>query len=196
MIDLEIYTGKIAESGRLIFARAIEEAHARGHNQVAPEHLLKAIVELERPLFDEAIESIKYDPLIVVQALESRLAQLRYDGVGMQVSYGMREALSNALKQAHERGRRLIESKDLLGALYFRPIIAGPWNEASSASSSNSPAAALPRLKNVRPSRFRRDLPSSTGDVIEKRSVTDCNQPSVFCHQPSRSFALEPQPFV
>ena len=48
MIDLEIYTDKIAESGRRLIRKAYEEAKGRDHNQLAPEHLFISIAEIER----------------------------------------------------------------------------------------------------------------------------------------------------
>src|SRR6185369_6028288 len=48
-VDFEIYTDKIAESGRAVIRRAYEEARRREHNQLAPEHLFLSIAAVETP---------------------------------------------------------------------------------------------------------------------------------------------------
>src|SRR5258706_6868553 len=116
MIDLEIYTDKIAESGRRLIRKAHEEARARDHNQLAPEHLFISIAEVERPFFNEVMQSLNLDPQVVIQALETKLDQRDYLGRGMKISEPMRTLLSNALKHSREQGRRLIEATDLFYA--------------------------------------------------------------------------------
>jgi ATP-dependent Clp protease ATP-binding subunit ClpC len=121
MFDLETYTDKFAESGRKLIRRAYEEARSRDHNQVAPEHVMIAIAEVERPFFNEVMQSLNLDPQVVLQALETKLGQRDYLGRGMKMSESLRTLLSNALKHAHERGRRNIESTDLFVALFKDP---------------------------------------------------------------------------
>ena len=116
LIDLEIYTDKIADSGRRLIRKAYEEAKSREHDQLVPEHVLLAFVEEERPFFKELMQSLNIDPQVVIQALETRLDQHHYPGRGMKVS--LRAPLQNALKHAREQGRRLIESNDLLYGLF------------------------------------------------------------------------------
>jgi ATP-dependent Clp protease ATP-binding subunit ClpA len=118
MLDLEIFTDKIAESGRRLIRRAYEEARARDHNQLAPEHVLLSIAEIERPIFNEVMQSLNLDPQVVLQALETKLGQRDYLGRGIKMGDSLRTLLSNALKYAHERGRRLIESSDLFVAVF------------------------------------------------------------------------------
>ncbi|MEK6321337.1 MAG: ATP-dependent Clp protease ATP-binding subunit [Acidobacteriota bacterium] len=118
MIDLEIYTDKIAESGRRLIRKAYEEARGRDHNQLAPEHLFLSICEVERPFFNEVMQSLNLDPQVVIQALETKLDQRDYLGRGMKISEPLRTLLSNALKHSREQGRRLIESTDLFYALF------------------------------------------------------------------------------
>ena len=118
MIDLEIYTDKIAESGRRLIRKAYEEARGRDHNQLAPEHLFVSIAEVERPFFNEVMQSLNLDPQVVIQALETKLDQRDYLGRGMKLSEPLRTLLSNALKHSREQGRRLIESTDLFYALF------------------------------------------------------------------------------
>jgi ATP-dependent Clp protease ATP-binding subunit ClpC len=118
MIDLEIYTDKIAASGQRLVRKAYEEARARDHNQLAPEHLFISVAEVERPFFNEVMQSLNLDPQVVIQALETKLDQRDYLGRGMKISEPMRTLLSNALKHSREQGRRLIEATDLFYALF------------------------------------------------------------------------------
>ena len=118
MFDLEIYTDKFADSGRRLIRKAYEEARGRDHNQVAPEHVLISIAELERPFFNEVMQSLNLDPQVVLQALETKLGQREYLGRGMKMSESLRTLLSNALKHSHERGRRSMESTDLFVAVF------------------------------------------------------------------------------
>lgn len=117
-IDVEIYTDKIAESGRAVIRRAYEEARGRDHNQLAPEHLFLSIAAVERPSFDEVIESLNLDPLVVIHELQTKLGQRDYLGHAMKISEPLRTLLFNALKHSREQGRRLIESTDLFYALF------------------------------------------------------------------------------
>src|SRR5262244_3671429 len=118
MLDLETYADKCAESGRRLIRRAYEEARARDHSQLAPDHVFIAIAEVERPFFNEVMQSLNLDPQVVLQALETKLTQREYLGRGVKMSESLRTLLSNALKHAHEHGRRLIESHDLFVALF------------------------------------------------------------------------------
>ena len=63
MIDLEIYTDKIADSGRKLIRKAYDEAKTRDHNQLAPEHVFISIAEIERQFFNEVMQSLNLDPL-------------------------------------------------------------------------------------------------------------------------------------
>jgi ATP-dependent Clp protease ATP-binding subunit ClpA len=118
MFDLEIYTDKFSDSGRRLVRRAYEEARTRDHNQVAPEHVLVAIAEVERAFFNEVMQSLNVDPQVVLQALETKLGQRDYLGRGMKMSEPLRTLLANALKNSHERGRRNMEATDLFVALF------------------------------------------------------------------------------
>ena len=118
MFDLEIYTDKLADSGRRVIRKAYVEATSRDHNQVAPEHLLISIAEVERPIFNEVMQSLNLEPQVVLQGLETKLGQGEYLGLGMKLSESCRTLLSNALKHAHERGRRNMASTDLFVALF------------------------------------------------------------------------------
>jgi ATP-dependent Clp protease ATP-binding subunit ClpC len=119
MIDLEIYTDKIAESGRRLIRKAYDEAKLRDHNQIAPEHLFISIAEVERPFFNEVMQSLNLDPQVVMQALETKLSQRDYLGRGMKISDSLRTLLSNALRHTKDRGRTKIEATDLFVGLFL-----------------------------------------------------------------------------
>src|SRR5512136_2746167 len=121
MFDLETYSDKFSESGRKLIRRAYEEARTREHNQVAPEHVLVAMAEAERPFFNEVMQSLNLDPQVVIHAIENKLSQRDYLGRGMKMSDSLRTLLSNSLKNAHEKGRKSIESMDLFVALFKDP---------------------------------------------------------------------------
>ena len=118
MADLEIYTDKIADSARKLIRRAYDEARTRDHNQLAPEHVLLAIAAVEGELFDEVMQSLKLDPQIVRQSLETGFSERDYPGPGMAISIATRALLQNALRLAHEGNRRKIESRDLFVAFF------------------------------------------------------------------------------
>jgi ATP-dependent Clp protease ATP-binding subunit ClpC len=118
MLDLEIFTDKIAESAKRLIRKSYDEAKSRDHNQIAAEHVLVSIADTERPFFNEVMQSLNLDPQVVLQALETKLGQREYFGRGIKMSESFRTLLSNALKHSHERGRRLIESTDLFVAIF------------------------------------------------------------------------------
>ena len=121
MFDLETYTDKFSESGRRLMRRAYEEARSRDHNQVTPEHVLLSITDIERPFFNEIMQSINLDPQTVIKDLDTRLSHRDYLGRGIKMSESLRALLSNALRNAYERGRKSIESTDLFVALFKDP---------------------------------------------------------------------------
>src|SRR5437763_14717404 len=86
MIDLEIYTDKIADSGRKLIRKAYDEARSRDHNQLAPEHVLLSIAEVERQFFNEVMQSLNLDPQVLLQPLETKSGHRDYLGRGTKIS--------------------------------------------------------------------------------------------------------------
>jgi len=119
MLDLEIFTDKMAESSRRLIRKSYDEAKSRNHNQIAPEHLLVSFAKTERSFFNEVIQSLNLDSQIVLEALEKQLSQYGDVSRGIKMSESFRMLLSNALKQAHENNRRIIESIDLFAAIFI-----------------------------------------------------------------------------
>ena len=71
MLDLEIYTDKIAESGRRLIRKAFDEAQNRNHNQMAPEHIFVSIAVIEERVFNEVMQSLKVDSKEILEAIEN-----------------------------------------------------------------------------------------------------------------------------
>jgi ATP-dependent Clp protease ATP-binding subunit ClpA len=119
MADLEIFTDKIAESGRVLIRKSYDEAKRRTHNQILPEHILVAIAETESPFFNQVMQSLNLDPQVVLQALETRLKQYKDIGRNIKMSEPFRTLLSDALQSAHRQNRRFIESTDMFRAIFM-----------------------------------------------------------------------------
>jgi ATP-dependent Clp protease ATP-binding subunit ClpA len=118
MLDFEIFTDKIGGSGKRVILKAYEEARAQQQNQIASEHLLLAISAASPTLFQSVMRSLNLDPQVVTQAIRNKVQQADYPGRGIRMSDSFRTTLIQALKCAHERGRRLIESPDIFIALF------------------------------------------------------------------------------
>jgi len=108
VIDFEIYTDKIAQSGREVIRKAYEEARHRDHNQLISEHVLLSIAEVERTLFNEVMQSLNLDPEVVIQELTAKLDKFDYPGRGMKISEPLRTLFMNSLIHSREQRRRLI----------------------------------------------------------------------------------------
>ncbi|MCX7751323.1 MAG: ATP-dependent Clp protease ATP-binding subunit [Blastocatellia bacterium] len=99
--------------------RAIEESRHRDHNIVAPEHLLAALIEVERSLFNEVMQSLNIDPQAVIRALNEQLSVARqFTGRGVRLDPSCRTILKLALDRARSMGRNEIDSSDLFVALF------------------------------------------------------------------------------
>jgi ATP-dependent Clp protease ATP-binding subunit ClpA len=118
MMDLQIFTDKIAESGRRLIRKSYDEAISRHHNQMTAEHVLLSFARTEPAFFDAVLQSLSLAPQVVLEALEKQLS--RYEGNSriMKMSESFRMLLSNAHKQARENNRRDIESTDLFAAIF------------------------------------------------------------------------------
>jgi len=119
MLDFEGFQQKFGESGRRVMTRAMEESRKRDHNFLAPEHILAAIAEVERPFFNEVMQSLNIDPQAVVQAVNQQLAVAKqYLGRGIKLHESTRQLLDIAIKRAHQRNRDVIEASDIFIALF------------------------------------------------------------------------------
>ncbi len=119
MIDLGPFQDKFSESGRRVMGRAIEESRHRDHNIIAAEHILAALIEVERSLFNEVMQSLNIDPQAVIRALNEQLSVARqFTGRGMRLDPSCRTVLKLALDRARSMGRNEIDSSDLFVALF------------------------------------------------------------------------------
>ncbi len=119
MIDLGPFQDKFSESGRRVMGRAIEESRHRDHNIIAAEHILAALIEVERTLFNEVMQSLNIDPQAVIRALNEQLSVARqFTGRGMRMDPSCRTVLKLALDRARSMGRNEIDSSDLFVALF------------------------------------------------------------------------------
>jgi ATP-dependent Clp protease ATP-binding subunit ClpA len=99
--------------------RAIEESRHRDHNIIAAEHILAALIEVERSLFNEVMQSLNIDPHAVIRALNEQLSVARqFTGRGMRLDPSCRTVLKLALDRARSMGRNEIDSSDLFVALF------------------------------------------------------------------------------
>jgi ATP-dependent Clp protease ATP-binding subunit ClpA len=119
MIDLGQYQDKFTESGRRVMTRAIEESRHRDHNFIASEHILAALIDVERHLFNEVMQSLNIDPQTVIRALNEELSVARqFTGRGMRLSPSGRNVLRLALERARQMGRNEIDASDLFVAVF------------------------------------------------------------------------------
>ena len=98
MIDLEIFTDKIAESGRRLIRTSYDEANLRRHNQMTAEHVLLSFARTEPAFFDAVLQSLSLDPQVVLETLEKQFS--RYEDKGnkgraIKMSESFRILLSN-----------------------------------------------------------------------------------------------------
>ena len=73
MADLADFQKRFSESGNRVLNRAVEESRRRDHNFIGPEHIFSALAEIERPLFNEVMQSLNIDPQTVLQAVDAQL---------------------------------------------------------------------------------------------------------------------------
>jgi ATP-dependent Clp protease ATP-binding subunit ClpA len=119
MFDIEIFTDKIAESGRILIRGAYDEAKSRGHNQLKPEHVLMAFINTERPFFNQLMQSLNLDPQVVLESLQTSLSQSGYGGRSIRMDNSLSLLFSNALKHAHKQNRRYFEASDMMRAIFM-----------------------------------------------------------------------------
>ncbi|MCS6807033.1 MAG: ATP-dependent Clp protease ATP-binding subunit [Acidobacteriota bacterium] len=117
MIDLGPY--QFSESGKRVMQRAMEESRQHDHNFIGPEHIFMALIEVERSLFNEVMQSLNLDPEVVIRALHQAL-QLpkQYTGRGMRMHPSGQSVLRIAYDRARQRGRKEVDAADLFVGLF------------------------------------------------------------------------------
>jgi ATP-dependent Clp protease ATP-binding subunit ClpA len=118
MVDLEIFTNKIGESGQKIIRRAYEAARSLKHRELFPDHVLIAYAQVEPSRFEILLQKLNLEPQVVLQGLSARLGQGDHAADSMKLSKQFRILLSNALRHAKDLGQRRIEASDLLIGIF------------------------------------------------------------------------------
>jgi ATP-dependent Clp protease ATP-binding subunit ClpC len=119
MQEFSQFSDWFSESGQRVMKQAVEESRRREHNFITPEHIFIVIAEVERPFFNEVMESLNVDPQVVINELDSKLAvPKQYTGKRIKLTDSTRELLTAGLRQARKGGRLTIEAYDLFQALF------------------------------------------------------------------------------
>jgi ATP-dependent Clp protease ATP-binding subunit ClpA len=114
LVDLEIFTDKIGESGQKIIRRAYEAARSLKHAELFPEHVLIAYAEVEPSRFEILLQRLNIEPQVVLQGVSARPGQGDHTAESMKLSNEFRILLSNALRHAKDSGQMKIQANDLL----------------------------------------------------------------------------------
>jgi ATP-dependent Clp protease ATP-binding subunit ClpC len=116
--DLDIPTGKIAETAQRVVDRSLEDARRRRHPLLSSEHIFLAFAQVEWDLFAEVMRDVDLNPHEVVQAIEQHLQatpsqERREEGVAPATKLIFKLALHHASRA----GRQAIEAADLFSAV-------------------------------------------------------------------------------
>ena len=119
MIELENFKGKLSETGQRALSLAIEESQKRGQNYLGTEHLFLALAEVEKSLLFEVMTELRVDPTIIIHALNQHLSISNvYSGEEMKILPNTKNIFKQALDDVHRSGRKVIETTDLLMAIF------------------------------------------------------------------------------
>ena len=118
LVDLEIFTNKVGESGQKIVRRAYEAAKLLKHAELFPEHVLMAYAEVEPSRFEILLQKLNLEPQVVLRGLSARLGQGDHTAESMKLSTQFRILLSNALRHAKDCGQVRIGANDLLFGVF------------------------------------------------------------------------------
>jgi ATP-dependent Clp protease ATP-binding subunit ClpA len=117
MIDFGPY--QFSDSGKRVMKRAMEESQQHDHNFIGPEHIFMALIDVERGLFNEVMQSLNLDPDLVIRALSEALSlPKQYTGRGMRVHPSGQTVLRIAYDRARQRSRKEIDAVDLFVSLF------------------------------------------------------------------------------
>ena len=116
--DLDMASGKVADTAQRIIDRAIEEARRREHALLTNEHLFLAFAQAEWDLFAEVMRDVAVNPHIILQAIEEHLhANPASVGRELRVAPEAKLVFKLALHNATRAGREMIEAPDLFSAV-------------------------------------------------------------------------------
>jgi ATP-dependent Clp protease ATP-binding subunit ClpA len=118
MTDLEAYKDKFSDSGKRILEVALNESRKRDQNFVSIEHILHALSDEEKHLFDEMMRDLTVDPRSIRLAIEKRLENSRqHTGKGFRIAPETTELFKRSMDRARSQGRRVIDASDILYVL-------------------------------------------------------------------------------
>ncbi|NWF56456.1 MAG: ATP-dependent Clp protease ATP-binding subunit [Syntrophaceae bacterium] len=119
MIDLSNYKDYLSEKAHKVLASAIQESQKRQHHYLGVEHIFLAITEVESNLFAEIAEKLNFSPREVVLSLREYLnSSKQVWGGGMKVPPSTKTIFKLAWDSAINSGRKVIETADLLKAIF------------------------------------------------------------------------------
>ena len=119
MIDLSNYKDYLSEKAHKVLASAIHESQKRQHHYLGVEHIFLAITEVESNLFAEIAEKLNFSPREVVLSLREYLnSSKQVWGGGMKVPPSTKAIFKLAWDSAINSGRKVIETADLLKAIF------------------------------------------------------------------------------
>ncbi|MBX7220632.1 MAG: ATP-dependent Clp protease ATP-binding subunit [Blastocatellia bacterium] len=119
MMDLGDFAERFSDSGQRVMKRAFEESKRRDHNFIAPEHIFVALTEVERPLFNDVMQSLNLDPQAILNEFDGRLTlQRQFVGRRMRLDESTRMLLNKAMKRARTGGRQTIDALDLFASMF------------------------------------------------------------------------------
>ena len=119
MIDLSNYKDYLSDKAHRVLTSAIEESQKRQHYYLGVEHIFLAIMEVESGLFADLAGKLNVSPNKVVHSLEEYLsASKQIMGGGMKVPPSTKTIFKLAWDSAIHSGRKVIETTDLLKAIF------------------------------------------------------------------------------
>lgn len=119
MIDLSNYKDYLSDKAHRVLVSAIEESQKRQHNYLGVEHIFLAITEVDNRLFAEIADKLNLCPRKVVSSLQEYLnVSKQFLSGGMKVPPSTKTIFKLAWDSAINSGRRVIETTDLLKAIF------------------------------------------------------------------------------
>jgi ATP-dependent Clp protease ATP-binding subunit ClpC len=119
MIDLSNYKDYLSEKAHQVLASAIEESQKRQHHYLGVEHIFLAFLEVERMLFEDIADKLKVSPRKIINSLQEYLnSPKQMVNEGIKVPPSTKTIFKLAWDSAVSSGRRVIETTDLLKAIF------------------------------------------------------------------------------
>jgi len=120
MIDLSNYKDYLSDKAHQVLVSAIEESQKRQHHYLGVEHIFLAITEVDNSLFTEVADKLNVCPKKVVNSLQEYLrVSKQFLSGGMKVPPSTKTIFKLAWDSAINSGRRVIETTDLLKAIFL-----------------------------------------------------------------------------